>query len=207
MEVEREKSRLHGKLALGGLAVVVGVAMAGRAAFAVPITAKVLKVDVTSAYNPCTASDTMSNSGYSACLNPTLADPLCKFTVRGKGKVRLVATHDNVNVFGIVTDIEPGCSGQVLDLIASFRVTTDDCPPNTSPAQSCTLADFVDFPLGNCTVSQAGNCEVLTTINVPAPALVGLEKHAGIELFGCGFKRTSGTDLPSRTFSCGIKVP
>jgi hypothetical protein len=194
------------KQVLVALAVLAGIGVAGRAAFAVVVTAKIMKVDVTTAYAPCTASNTSSNSGFNACLSPQLADPLCKFTVRGKGKVRLIALHDNVNVFGIVSGIEPGCEGQTLNLISSFRVSIDDCPPATSPSQSCTLVDFVDYPLGTCTV-QNGICQVLTTLNTAAPGLVGLEKHAGIELMGCGFKRTSGTSLPARTFDCGIKVP
>jgi hypothetical protein len=111
-----------------------------------------------------------------------------------------------VSLYGSVKGIEPACTGQMLTLLVSMRITTDDCPPGVSPSQACTLVDIVDQPLGSCQVVN-GNCKILGTLNEAAAGLVGLDRRTDIELMGCGFKRTSGAGLPGRTFSCGIRVP
>lgn len=193
-------------IAAGG-AAFAGISLLATGAHAVAIVQKILKVDVVSAYNSCTPpGDSSTNSGFVSCLNPTLTDPICKFGPRGKGKVRLVAQHDNVNVYGVVSGVEAGCEAQTVQLMVSARITTDDCPPGASPPNSCTLVDFVDLALGSCQIKN-GTCSVITTLNSAVPALVGMEKRTGIELNGCGWKRTTGSALPTRTFSCGIRVP
>jgi hypothetical protein len=190
-----------------GLAALAGVGLLVTGAHAQGLVQKTFKSDVVTAWQGCTPPGTSSsNSGFVACLNPQLADPLCKFSSRGKGRVRLIARTDNVSLYGSVKGIEPACTGQMLTLLVSMRITTDDCPPGVSPSQACTLVDIVDQPLGTCQVVN-GNCKILGTLNEAAAGLVGLDKRTDIELMGCGFKRTSGAGLPARTFSCGIRVP
>ena len=172
------------------------------------LTQRTHKVDVVTAWQGCTPpGNSSTNSGFVACLSPQLGDPLCKFTdPRGKGKVRLIAGRDNVSVYGILRGIEPACTGQTMQLLFSARITTDDCPPGAQPASACTLVDLVDVPLGTCFVEN-GKCEVKGSLTGAVPGLVGLDRRSDLELMGCGFKRISGTSLPARSFSCGIRVP
>jgi hypothetical protein len=205
-----QRTLVQRTLAVRVLSAVAGIMLPASLADAVPINQKIFKVDVTSAWeqcvNPGLGEATSTNSGFLACLSPNLVDPLCKFSPRGKGKVRLVAGRDNVRVFGVLSGVEAGCEAQTLNLIMSARITTDDCPPGVSPPQPCTLVELVDFPLGSCTI-QNGVCSIVTTVNSAAPSLVGLSKRTHFELNGCGFRRTTGVNPPARTFSCGIKVP
>jgi hypothetical protein len=200
-------SRVRRSLIAGGLAVMAGVGLSGRVVQASPITAKVIKIDVTNAFNPCTASDTTTGSGgFNACLNPTLADSLCTFKATGKGKVKLIAEHGDVFVYGALTDLTPACEGQMLEMDLSARLTTDDCPPAASPAQACTLVDFTDHALGTCQVSN-GRCRLVTSLNATISQLIEQDHRTHIEFNGCSFKRITGGSLPTRTFSCGIAVP
>jgi len=157
------------------------------------------------AYNACTTPDSQTNSGFDACVSSlSLADNVCKMTNRGKGRIKLRATHTDVNVIGEIRGIEDICESQTLALMLSLRVTTDDC--GAPPPSSCTLVDLVDYKVGECQVVN-GTCKIVTTIDTRIPNLILEARKTHIELLGCGYVRTTGTALPTRTFSCGLLVP
>jgi hypothetical protein len=196
-------SALRG-IALGVVATLAGASVLGGVASAMT-TAKSVKGDLLQTYAPCSAPTTMSNSGYNACLAPTVNDQVCKFGPRGKGTVKLVALQGDVKVLGVARSIDVGCEGQTLRLVMSAQITSDDCPPGAIPAQTCTLVDLVDYNLGTCTVSN-GACIVLSNLNNQA-SLAMPNKRTHIVVKDCGFIRTTGSGSPVRTFSCGLKVP
>jgi hypothetical protein len=125
-------------------------------------------------------------------------------TSRGRGRVKLRATHTDVRVVGEIRGIEETCSNQSLDLTLSLRITTDDC--GGPPASRCTLVDLVDYPIGSCQVYN-GTCKIATTINTAINNLIMEGKKTHLEVLGCGYVRTTGSDLPARTFGCGLVVP
>ena len=195
-----ERGLISGVLILG-----VCLGFPARAAFAVPIRALQLRMDVMPAYSTCTSPDSLTNSGFDACVSSlSLADNVCKMTNRGKGRIKLRATHTDVRVTGEIRGIEDICESQTLALILSLRITTDDC--GAPPPSSCTLVDLVDLPIGECQVVN-GTCKIVTSLNTSVPSLILEARKTHIELLGCGYVRTTGTALPARTFSCGLLVP
>ena len=195
-------TRYRGRLALGALVLATGLALAGSSAIAEIIRAKRMIVAVTTAYEPCTAPTVTTDcTGVSACLTPLAADSVCRLGTRGRGKVVLRATPDDVKVLARMDAIDPACNGETLQVRMSFRVTSNDCAGKT-----CTLVDFVDQVIGTCDVS-GGICTLQTTMNGAVPNLFVPTNQTHIDLLGCDLKRITGPSLPTRTFSCGLMVP
>ena len=194
--------RYRGQLAVGALVLATGLGVGGNDAVAELIRAKRFLVSVTTAYEPCTAPDTTTDSTSTpACSAPLAADPVCRLGITGRGKVVLRAIPDDVKFLARIDAIDPACNGETLQVRMSFRVTSNDCS-----GQTCTLVDFADQLIGTCEVS-SGMCKLQTTLNAALPNLVIPTNETHIELLGCDFKRTTGPSLPSRTFSCGIMIP
>jgi hypothetical protein len=177
----------------------------GEAAADFSTTAKIFKAEIVQSYAPCTAPTTQTDTGFSACLAPTVTDTGCRFTSIGRGKFKLVASPGDVRVFATAKGIDVSCEGLTLSLVISARMTTNDCPPGAVPGQTCTMVDLADYALGTCTV-QRGRCDLNTTFNSGA-TVFSANNRTSIEVLGCGFVRTTGLGAPVRTFSCGVKVP
>ncbi len=197
-----EESRYGNRLAMAAIVAVAGLAWAGTEAGAQVIRANRLVVHVTTAYDPCTAPDTVTDgTGTPACTAPLASDAACRLGVRGRGKVQLRANADDTKVLARMEGVDPACEGEDLQFRMSFRVTSNDCGGLT-----CTSTDFVDQVMGTCQVS-SGNCKLVTTLNSALPNLITPTNQTHVEVLGCDFKRTTGPSLPARTFACGIMVP
>lgn len=180
-----------------GLTGVTSEALAGT-----PIRARRMLMHVTTAYDVCTVPDTTSDStGGPACLAPVQGDPICKFDVRGRGKVKLAARPDDVRFIASLKGIDGACEGETLQVRMSFRITSDDCGN-----QACTLADVVNTPIATCKVS-AGKCAASGLVNPAISGLIGPDKETFVQVLGCDFKRTTGVSIPNTTFACGLMVP
>jgi hypothetical protein len=163
-------------------------------------------VHVTTAYDECTPPDTNSTSGFGACTALAPADPLCRFGVRGRGKVGMSVRPDDIRVNGSLRGIDPACEGQRLQLQMTLRATSNDCPPGAVPGNTCTMTEMVDVPIVECQVS-GGSCKFDANINTAIPDLIRENNRTHLHLLGCAFVRTTGAALPNSTFRCGLMVP
>ena len=115
-----------------------------------PTKGKNFKVNLMTAYAPCTAPNTMTDDGKPACSPLVRLNPNCGFD-GGLGKVQLKAlTVGNTDFRIKVTGLDQFCEGAVLDFFISFRKTGVHC--GTS---ECTLVDQVGVKLGSCSVQNS----------------------------------------------------
>jgi hypothetical protein len=163
-------------------------------------------------YEPCTAPNTMTSglTPIPACNPPVQADSVCGFgsnaISRGSGRVKVKARNFDLDMTFVAKGLELSCNGYTLCAAATVRMTTDRCedPP-------CTVIDLVDIPppgpTSCCTVS-GGTCSIKTSINNAVFDALRANERAGIEILGCGLRRTNGPDLPAGlSFSCGLLAP
>jgi hypothetical protein len=193
---------------VAALALAAAVTLGAREAHAdFFTTAKLLKTELVQAYAPCDpgSADTMTGTGFSACLAPTVNDMGCRFTAKGRGKVKLLVVPGDVLAFGVAKNIDVNCEGLQLALVVSMRITADNCPPGAIPGQRCTTVDLQDYVLGTCNV-QKGRCDIKTSFN-RNQTIVANNNRTLVETFGCSFRRMNGLGAPVRTFTCGINVP
>lgn len=164
-----------------------------------PQSANLFKTSLVKSYEPCVAPDAVTTSGLPACEPATPSDPVCKFGPKGKGlakgKVISGTVHD-VQFKAQLKGLDTGCEGLILTGVVTVRATVDDCN-----GDACTVPDFVDYPLGSCTVT-AGKCDIVGTVNTTTPGLLLTGRLTGLELLGCGVLNGS-----LRTFTCGVLVP
>jgi hypothetical protein len=172
-----------------------------------PKKANKAQFELVNAYRECTSPNTtMDSNGDQACT-PAIADALgCPgFGASGSGKLTIqkigsaTGGTQDLKVTVNATGLDPSCEGLPLDLLFSYRLTSDDCAGN-----SCTEPDVLDQRLGTCTVS-GGKCKINTTLDTFAPGSIPTDgKNAGVEILGCGL---GGLSLLDRPIRCGVFLP
>jgi hypothetical protein len=132
-----------------------------------PFKGKNFKVNLMTAYLPCTSPDTTTDDGVAACSTLQRSDPLCGFG-GGQGKVQLKSLTVGNQAYRIkVTGLDSFCEGQTLNFLISYRKTGHLCAGN-----NCSTVDVVDQPLGSCSV-QHGLCKTSGALFLPGTAEVG----------------------------------
>lgn len=188
---------------VGGILALVGcVGLLTSAAFAdhnEPKVAKSIKGNVVTAYEPCTAPDTITDSDKGsllACSVPVRSDPTCGFGTlnglpKGKGQLQLKSLDDRgwsikLKLLGLE---QPACDGETMTFVVTYRATAHNCG-----GMACTAADQT-VELAHCTVER-GVCK----INVPThPLLYDLRAPGGTEVL-----RFSVTHNSLRAFEIGM---
>ena len=169
-----------------GLGWGLALATPGWAIPNAPKKAKVIKVDMVSAYNQCTAP-TITHK-------PSLALPACtpiqtttnnptnvlEFGPKGSLSFAITAVKGDVKLNGKGTDILNNglpFTGTV-SVSAIIRTTDNGCsaPSYTTP---CTI---VDFPFPVSLVCSAGKCKTKTTANGEVPGAVTAGDQGSIEI-------------------------
>ena len=189
---------------VGGL-LISGVALAGHNE---PKEAKEFKTSLVRAFAACTApNDFTLNPGLPACMPAIPEDSVCLIDpVNGFGELLVQVLNGDVKI-QVIVDKMIGCDGETLDAVATVQVTTDNC----AFGADCTSVVVPDLPVASCVVS-GGKCEIDTTVNTVMPGSFVVGDNVGIEVLGCGLKRTTLGSVPllpaaqKRTFSCGILV-
>jgi hypothetical protein len=162
---------MHRTLTSAALAAVVGL-LAASPALAVhnqPFKGKNFKVNLMTAYNPCTTPNTTTDDGVPACSTLDRSDPVCGFD-GGQGKVQIKSLTVGNQAFRIKLNglNETFCSGQTLNFFISYRKTGHLCA-----GTACTTEDVVAHPLGSCSVSDNGVCKANGALFLPGGADVG----------------------------------
>lgn len=118
-----------------------------------PDKGKNFKINLMTAYEPCTVPNAMTDDGFDACTPPVRSNPTCGFD-GGLGKVQLKAlTVGNTDFRLKLNGLESACDGATLNFFISFRKTGVHCG-----IAECTMADVVGHPLGSCSVNN-GICK------------------------------------------------
>src|SRR5437899_2622112 len=176
-----------------------------RASHTEPLKAKAITFSLVNGYFECGSPNTATQTGgMPACEppNPSNLGSGCALLPIGSGKLALKVigksgdgTQD-LQIAVAVNGLNQFCN--FLDVVLSYRLTTDDCPPG-----SCTAADVIDQHIGGafCNVTD-GKCKIKTTLNTAAPGLIATDgQNAGIEILGCGLGGVGALDHPLR---CGL---
>ena len=113
-----------------------------------PTKGKNFKVNLMTAYQPCTTPNTMTDDGKQACSPLVRLNPNCGFD-GGLGKVQLKAQTVGNTAFRIkLTGLDQFCENAVLNFFISFRKTGIHCG-----IDECTMVDQIGATLGSCNVS------------------------------------------------------
>jgi hypothetical protein len=197
--------------------LLAGVALAAHPGE--PRRAAKLQINLVRGYQPCTLPNDSTTGAFlfNACTPPVPNDTVCDgFASGGVGSVQLFtvggvfSNNGNLRIKGKAVHLTPGCEGQILCPVLSFRLTTDGCVNGTGPG--CTAVDQTDkqigFPAtaGCCTVT-GGACSFATLLNTQIPGAVSSGKGMGFEVRGCGLRRVSGPAPLGAALTCGLLVP
>lgn len=187
----------------GIVALAAGLALASSA-FAThnePSKAKSIKGEFVTAYDACTAPNTITTFGLAACDPPTRSSP-CSFGSKGSGKWKLSVAGNagppdtsDLKIAASFSGLE-ACEGLSIALAAEVRVTADDCS-----GSACTSNFPPSMPLGaSCTVV-GGKCIAKGAITSILPGLFSGGKTTGITILGIHADTFGG-----RAFDAGILV-
>jgi len=197
---------------LAGALVVVSSAPA-LATHDEPGRGKALKGSMVTSYKPCTNPNTMTEGGLPqpACSPPERSDPVCGFGSLfgqvGMAKAKGLVHDGDIELSVVASGLGNGCEGQLLCGVVRVRVTTHRCPAGLSPCTTTDLELTNESQTACCQVFN-GNCRLKTTINTEVFDALRLGQRAGVELLGCGLRRTTGANLPTGlTFACGMLAP
>jgi hypothetical protein len=189
--------------ALTCLAAAVGVVGGASLALAQhnePFHATKFSSSLVTSYAACTAptGNSTKTLPLPAC-NAVRSDPTCDFAATGSssGTVSANVHGQRIRMHASASNLDPGCNGKTLCLVASLRATTDDCLTPPCTVQESTIQDY---PTGCCCVA-FGVCETPFCRFTPTlPFASG--KRAGLQLEGCALENGS-----AHTFDCGILYP
>jgi hypothetical protein len=194
------------------LAMVVGVAASlGFVASVLattdsPFKANKLVANLTKAYVPCLAPNSMTAGGalsFPACTPAVQGGSSgCGFDTANKGFGKLVGKISGSPdaKFKVVAK-GLTCPGTTLLPVANIRITTNNC----TVGSDCTSEDQV-FPVpAACTVDSFGTCKISVGINDIIPGAIVGGDDVTIEVLGCGMV-TAG-DGVVQTFACGLLIP
>jgi hypothetical protein len=197
--------------AVCAVALCAGLA---RANHSEPGKGRSVKMPLVTAYAPCTAPNTATAGAnpVPACTPPVRNDPYCSFDLpdlqNGSGKASAVSlSNGDIQLKLSARGLGLGCEGHTLCGAISIRATTDRCQAGTA----CTVIDLINYaatPPTGCCVVTSGTCKLKTSINAIRFDTVRPGDRAGVELFGCGLRRTTLAEgestLPTDlTFRCG----
>lgn len=187
---------MHRTLTSAALAAVVGL-LAASPALAVhnqPFKGKNFKVNLMTAYNPCTTPNTTTDDGVPACSTLDRSDPVCGFD-GGQGKVQIKSLTVGNQAFRIKLNglNETFCSGQTLNFFISYRKTGHLCNGGIT---SCTTQDVLAHALGGCVVDDRGKCKLSGAQFLPGGANIGQ-----IEILEVYVERTG-----LRSFNTGLII-
>jgi len=147
--------------------VVAGLGVAATHADAFlnqPTKGKNFKVNLMTAYEPCTSPNAMTDDGFDACMPPVRSNPNCGFD-GGQGKVQLKAlTVGNTDFRIKLQGLDTFCEGQTLNFFITFRKTGIHCGIG-----ECTMVTVVGHPLGSCAV-QNSQCKTNGQLFLPGGA-------------------------------------
>jgi hypothetical protein len=173
------------------VATLIATGLVASSAFGLhnqPFKGKSFKINVVTAYEPCTAPDTLTNDGQPACSVPVRSDPGCGFG-GGQGKIQLKSlTVGNTGFRVKLNGLDPPCENQVINFVISFRKTGHHCN-----GASCTMVDVIDHPFSACSVIN-GVCKDNGALFLPGGADIGQ-----IEII-----EVRGERLGNRTFATGV---
>jgi len=169
----------------------------------VPAKARLVKVDLVTAYAPCTNPDTRSGTPgtpgaptrWPACSAAVRTDPICGFGATGRGTAELRINGSNVGVKLKLKGLSAGCEGQYLGVVFGWQVTTDDCG-----GAACTLQQITPGYGGGCLVKRGG-C-VMNFPPTEPPSFLATGVRANIEV--TDFYVARG-DI--KTFRMGVLLP
>jgi hypothetical protein len=187
---------------LVALALVVPATIA-LATHPEPKKANKAQFELVNGYRECTAPNTtMDSNSFPACA-PVSPGGFCQFGPSGSGKLTIQkigsassGTQD-LKLTVTATGLGPSCENDSLEIVLSYRLTSDDCA-----GDSCTAPDYLDLELGSCTVT-GGKCKINTTLNTAVPGLIPSNgKNAGIEILGCGLGEFNLLDRGA--IRCGV---
>jgi len=181
-----------------------------------PAKAKVGRSSLTTAYEPCASGSATTQTVWPipvpACA-ATRSDPICGFGegAGGAGAGKFTASlsaNGNLKLSVTATHLGRDCEGHLLCATAAVRTTTDQCD-----APPCTTVDIPDAiaasPTACCQVT-VGVCRIKTSINQESFGTLAPGERTGIEILGCGLRRTTGPSHPlppSKSFVCGLLAP
>ena len=166
-----------------GIGLLAGVAPADHNE---PFKAKAVKVNLVTAYEPCTSPNTMTDDNIQACAPPVRSDPLCSFS-GGQGSVQIKTIDQRGFQIKLkVKGLEEACDGATLTFLASARNTSHNCA-----GIPCTAVDQPSVSLGTCTV-QRGVCIVFGVLIFPGGA-----ERGGVEMNNIILKRGTLTTARS----------
>jgi hypothetical protein len=211
----KNRGRVFCSILLLGIGVSVPRIGRGQSAMTnMPAKAKVGRSSLTTAYEPCTSPNTSTEwpIPVPACT-ATRSDPICGFGEgagsAGSGKFTAsLSANGNLKLSVTATHLGRDCEGHLLCATAAVRTTTDQCldPP-------CTTVDISDAiaasPTACCQVT-VGVCRIKTSINQESFGTLAPGQRTGIEILGCGLRRTTGPShpvAPSKSFVCGLLAP
>lgn len=195
------------------LALVLALVFAGVAvAHDEPRRAKTIKAPLVTAYQACTAPNTVTSgpTPVPACSPPVRNDEVCGFQGpffrAGYGKAAGVTTPlGDLTLNFTAKNLSPGCEGRKLCAVASVRLTTERCVQSPCTVD---IPQWLSDTITGCCVVTAGTCRVSTSINREMLGVLEQGEKTGIEISGCGLKRVDGPNPPSSyTFTCGVLAP
>jgi hypothetical protein len=129
-----------------------------------PTKGKNFKVNLMTAYEPCTVPNAMTDDGFDACTPPVRSNPTCGFD-GGLGKVQLKSLTVGNAAFRIkVTGLDNTCEGETVNFFITFRKTGVHCG-----LAECTMVTVVGQPLGSCSV-QNSLCSTAGSLFLPGGA-------------------------------------
>ncbi len=171
-------------------ATVAALAISASTVLAVvnqPDKGKNFKVNMMTAYEPCTAPNTTTDDGIPACTPPVRINTICGFD-GGLGKVQLKSLTVGKTDFRIkMNGLATACEGAVLNFFISFRKSGTHCG-----IADCTMVDVIGHPIGGCEVSNH-SCKLSGQSFFPGGADAGqfeiLEVYAeqnGVRSFSTG---------------------
>ena len=155
----------------GIVALVAAVVLLTSPAVAdhnVPKAAKAIKGSIVTAYEPCTAPDTTTDSdkGSLPACTPVRSDS-CGFSTingepRGKGQLQIKSLDDrgwSVKLKLLGLDQEAACEGQTMTFVVTYRPTAHNCVD-----AACTAVDQT-VSLASCIVAR-GVCKINAPVHV-----------------------------------------
>jgi hypothetical protein len=158
-----------------------------------PDKGKNFKVNLMTAYEPCTSPDTVTDDAVPACSTLQRSDPTCGF-VGGQGKVQLKSLTVGNQAYRIkMNGLDVACSGQTLNFFISYRKTGHLCNGGIT---SCTTQDVLAHALGGCVVDDRGKCKLSGAQFLPGGANIGQ-----IEILEVYVERTG-----LRSFNTGLII-
>ncbi len=182
------------------VAATLGIAGVASATHNEPISAKKLSLSLVTSYSACSGGPNTTTVllPLPACDPPVRNDSVCGFGAKGSVKAGVSGSGATETIkFSVKAADITGCEGQTLALVASVRLTTDDC----MSGGSCTVLEgtLQDFPVGLSCVVTDGKCSIKGALptGILAPG-----KNTGLQLQGCALKRGS-----AHTFDCGLLFP